>query len=436
MSAPLPRVVGLFAGIGGNELGLRKAGFESVLLCEVWDAALMRAYPQSGTLPHCCMVDSKFKNDPNSTGLRDRMKELAFHPLMNRRVRTGTPQEQGVSTYRLAECALDEGRFEDAIELGQHARDETWLARTVYPRWIADIREYLLGEGVRSDIVSAEEEDVLAIVPMPDGSKPDIETQWPAFSELIERFTAACRDGRPSAARALLEEARVAWVVLHDRVTDHINGLFEIVVRHLGEDRIGEVWDALMADWYPSRDEYDIDVRPWNASLEILLPDTTESLRGHMSGVSRAGDIEVIEEADRWIFRFEPCGSGGRTVKGEPTEGSGSRMEPPFNFSVTTREHDWSWGQKGICLYCVHCCQLQERVPIKKLGYPVRVVDPPIWPRDRETGLCTWSVYKHPSLIPEDVYRRVGASRPARFGGSGSRDGQSGVSGPASEDGP
>ena len=33
------RTVGLFAGIGGIELGLAQAGFESVLLCEVWEPA-------------------------------------------------------------------------------------------------------------------------------------------------------------------------------------------------------------------------------------------------------------------------------------------------------------------------------------------------------------------------------------------------------------
>src|SRR6476659_5509558 len=37
--ASRPRIAGLFAGIGGLELGLHDAGFESVLLCEVWDAA-------------------------------------------------------------------------------------------------------------------------------------------------------------------------------------------------------------------------------------------------------------------------------------------------------------------------------------------------------------------------------------------------------------
>lgn len=33
------RVVGLFAGIGGIEVGLHRAGFESALLCDVWPAA-------------------------------------------------------------------------------------------------------------------------------------------------------------------------------------------------------------------------------------------------------------------------------------------------------------------------------------------------------------------------------------------------------------
>lgn len=40
-SSQSPRAVGLFAGIGGIELGLQSAGFDSVLQCEVWDAAQM-----------------------------------------------------------------------------------------------------------------------------------------------------------------------------------------------------------------------------------------------------------------------------------------------------------------------------------------------------------------------------------------------------------
>ena len=104
----------------------------------------------------------------------------------------------------------------------------------------------------------------------------------------------------------------------------------------------------------------------------------------------RLGDIEIVEEPGRIVFRFSPCGTGGRTFvdgwngPGAGDGGTGARRSPmddPDRFGVTTRPHDWSWGKAGVCLYCVHCCQLQERIPIRRFGYPLRVVDPPLWPQ-------------------------------------------------------
>lgn len=43
---------------------------------------------------------------------------------------------------------------------------------------------------------------------------------------------------------------------------------------------------------------------------------------------------------------------------------------------------------------------------------PVRVVEPPVWPHDADLA-CTWTVYKDPSLVPDDAYRRVGLEPPA-----------------------
>ena len=60
----------------------------------------------------------------------------------------------------------------------------------------------------------------------------------------------------------------------------------------------------------------------------------------------------------------------------------------------------------------MHCCQLQERAPIARLGYPVRVVEPPVWGTAEPRGYCTWSVYKDPRLVPPEAYRRVGAAEP------------------------
>jgi hypothetical protein len=80
--------------------------------------------------------------------------------------------------------------------------------------------------------------------------------------------------------------------------------------------------------------------------------------------------------------------------------------------SVTTGEHDWAWNTKGVCLYCAHCCQLQQRAPIERLGFPLRVIDPPT--QGQTPATCTWSIYKDPSKVPDDAYIRVGFDPPIR----------------------
>lgn len=92
------------------------------------------------------------------------------------------------------------------------------------------------------------------------------------------------------------------------------------------------------------------------------------------------------------------------TTDGQP------RMEPPFGFSVTTEAHDWSFGAAGVCSYCVHCCLLNMTMPMDRLGYPTRVIEPPTWPAAREGGTCTWWVYRDPSLVPDAVFHQVGRS--------------------------
>ena len=56
-------------------------------------------------------------------------------------------------------------------------------------------------------------------------------------------------------------------------------------------------------------------------------------------------------------------------------------------------------------------------------GYPIRVVDPPIWPQAREggaAGRCTWTIYKDPSLVPDEAYLRVaGVEKDQHWNGRG-----------------
>jgi hypothetical protein len=338
---------------------------------------------------------------------------------LGRPTRAGTWHQQGVSTYRRAAQAIGDGRLAEAAELGRFTMQEALEGHDLYGVFIDRAREFLRREGISADLLSDDEERIRVNLRLADGSDFDAEQGWAYYGAAIESFVRACEQHRPAEALALLERARVIWRQTHDRACDWVYGLIDVCARHLGEERVVDLWDHLMAPYYPTRDRYDIDRHPWSISFEILMIDALESLRGHLSGPGRLGDIEVVEEEDRWALRFDPCGSGGRTYRGDPDEGGPPRMEPPYNYAVTTAQHDWAWNKVGICLYCVHCCQLQERIPIARFGYPVRVVEPPSWPEARSGAPCTWYIYKDASLIPPQIYERVGAVKPARLGSHG-----------------
>lgn len=336
---------------------------------------------------------------------------VRFDPRLNRPVRSGGLLDQAASTYVLAARAVERRRFVEARALGRFTEEEAREGRELYPVFAERARAFLLREGVTPERLDEEERRIADLIRLPDGSPFDLERGWATYLDALERFEAACDAEDEQAALRELELARSAWRETHDRACDLVYGLVDIGARLLGEERIGEMWDHLMDDVYPSRDRYDVRKTPWSDSVEILVLDAAASLRGHLSGPGRSGEVEIEERSDRFVLRFDPCGSGGRTL-GPDEEGGPPRMEPPYGFAVTTRKHDWAWSTEGVCLYCVHCCQLQERVPIRRLGYPVRVVDPPVWPDRGDRRKCTWTVYKDPSLVPDEAYRRVGLERP------------------------
>jgi hypothetical protein len=55
-----------------------------------------------------------------------------------------------------------------------------------------------------------------------------------------------------------------------------------------------------------------------------------------------------------------------------------------------------------------------------RFGYPVRVIDPPVYPdtnRDADARQkCQWQMFKDPTSVPEEYYERVGRKRPEAFG--------------------
>jgi hypothetical protein len=319
---------------------------------------------------------------------------------------------QTESTYMLARRAIEAGEGPEAVRRIRQLLDEAAEGRELFPLFIDRARRFLTGRGVTPATVAAEEHRILSLLGATTGDALDMPGQWARVQELATRAEQACLAGDRQAACGLVEELRSAWVTVHDRFCDVVCALFSLAAAELGEPVIGEMWDDAIGDMYPTRDEYGADRRPWPESVELLLADAALSLRGHLSGPGRTGEVSLHEEEDRWVFRFEPCGSGGRTMRAEANADDTARTGPPFGFRVTTQEHDWAWQTKGVCLYCAHCCQLQERAPITRLGYPVRVVEPPVWGTSEPRDYCTWSVYKDPQLVPAEAYRRVGATKP------------------------
>jgi DNA-binding FadR family transcriptional regulator len=319
---------------------------------------------------------------------------------------------QTESTCALARRAVDAGDAAEAVRRIRQFLDETAEGRELFPDFIDKARQFLAGRGVAPATVTAAEDRILSLLGATGPDALDMERQWAAVQEVATRAEQACLAGDAPAAAGLIEKLRTAWLTVHDRFCDVVCGLFALAAAELGEPVVGAMWDDAIGDLYASRDAYSTARRPWTESVPVLLADAAASLRGHLSGPGRTGEVSLSEEEDRWVFRFDPCGSGGRTLRADANADGTARAGPPFGFGVTTEEHDWAWRTKGVCLYCAHCCQLQERASIARLGYPVRVVEPPVWGTAEQRGYCTWSVYKDPQLVPAQAYRRVGATKP------------------------
>ena len=341
---------------------------------------------------------------------------IQFDDVLGHPARSDDWHSQGVATFTRALEALDLEMFSDASDLALYMIQEASEANTLYREWTTSIPQIMRRAGVGEDEIASDQVRVEALVAPAEGVAFDPDAGWIRYLAMVNECRLACEAGDADEARELLCEARAVWQDTHDRACDLVYGWLDAAAQRLGEHRIGEIWDELMVEGYAFYERYDVDVNPWEQTFELVVRVMFEGMRGHLTGPGRRGDLEVIEEDDRWGIRFDPCGSGGRTYRGDDI--AGPRMNPPYNFGVTTDEYDWAWNKKGVCLYCAHCCQLMERNPIARYGYPIRVVDPPTWPSAQVDGKCTWWVYKDPSLVPESVYARVGARKPEVLGSS------------------
>lgn len=341
---------------------------------------------------------------------------MGFNELLARRVRTETWEDQKISTYLKIKEAIAEKRWDDAAALADYFVDEAKVCYDLYRQWIRDINGFLADNGIPEEELKKANEKILSVLKLPDGRPFHAPRLWAEFLSQVQKFVKHCHREEADEALTMLDTMKESWRRIHDRDVDHTYGLMNEVAERLGEHRIRDMYERVLLPLFTWRyDRFDIDKHPWDEGLETLLYVAMEAMRGHLVGPNRQGDMEFYEEEDRYVLRFDPCGSGQRTLRGDVIEGTPPRMQPPYNWAVTKEEYDWAWNKKGVCYYCAHCCVLMEQMPIDRFGYPVRVVEPPVYDNANEWK-CTWYMYKDPTKVPEHYYEQVGRKKPSVFG--------------------
>jgi hypothetical protein len=346
---------------------------------------------------------------------------MGFSDLLQRRVRLGSWEDQKISTFRKILEAFGEGRWTDAEELSAYFVEEAEVCWVLYRQWLSDLRGFLSDEGVNDEELAAVAAKLDDVIVLPDGRRFDSDQHWQDFTALIERVKQAARAEDPVAGTSLMEQAKEIWRQTHDRDVDSTYCYMSEVAARLGDDAIPRMYERVLLPLFAWRyEKFDIDKHPWDEGLETLLYVACEAMRGHLVGPERTGDFELEEFDDRFVLRFDACGSGQRTIRGDWVENTPARMEAPYEWRVSQEERDWNHYQKGVCLYCAHCIVLMEHMPMDRFGYPVRVIEPPVYPDTNKDPdkrqRCKWTMYKDPTTAPEEVYTRSGRVKPAQFG--------------------
>ena len=224
-----------------------------------------------------------------------------------------------------------------------------------------------------------------------------------------EKICEAIDEGRLGDAKKLARYVIGEGKALHDLMCDWVWNLLSEIARRHGESEMYRILRATQETWMMKR--------TWRGFLKLPVKKrvqvTAEIMRAHRSGPKQDGSIEIIEEDDRYVIKMDPCGSGGRMRRGDPVDGTPSRLGPPYHFGVTEQAHDWSWGKKNVPHYCVHCA-VNEILPMEWGGHPLWVTG-----YDEDAGKpCSWNFYKSAEQIPEQYYTRVGGKKPARGKGA------------------
>ena len=193
--------------------------------------------------------------------------------------------------------------------------------------------------------------------------------------------SAAIKAGEADEALNFLEYTRFNESQVNN---DSFVSFVETVLTHLagfGEEQLPEV---LRKRYIPRMTEF----LSTTHGVEDILQRATESQRRHHA------NFTVTEEPDKYVVRYDPCGSGGR-------------LRRTTEMGTTKKAYPWSWGKVGVPYYCCHCCVNWEMIAIELQGYPARLT----LVGEKAEDPCIHLYYKKPELIPEEYFTRIGMKK-------------------------
>lgn len=327
--------------------------------------------------------------------------DLVMSERLGRAIRVGEGERLGVPTQRLVTEAFQRGEIQEAEDLLEYSRTEAQRVFFIFTTWIEAMLEY--GRAHLDDFAIR-----LAAIERRIGEPPRMTLGDEVGVTEMAAARAALAAADVTRLSAALDALREAHIIVHDNQADWSWGLLTLFQEALGEAAMGDVMRATMEPWL--RERY---AAVGSMTPRELYELTIEGMRGHFAGPGRSGEVIVRDEPDRWVMEFDPCGTGGRMRRGDPTRYQTPRTDPPHDFSTVTGAYDWTWNRPGVCTYCAHCAVVNEILPIEQHGTPMRVTDYPEKPGDR----CRWTVYKDPAFVPIEAFTRVGKQPPDRTAG-------------------
>ena len=151
------------------------------------------------------------------------------------------------------------------------------------------------------------------------------------------KLAAGDRDIEP-----LLQGQRKDWVPWHDFSVVCLEYFYAIALELGGADYL----DELLAQTYEPAFHAGFP-RYAAMSDDELVREIARTWNYHCA------DFSITEEDDRFVFRLDPCGSGGRLFRGQMWRDMFHYGEPLA--PVMTQPHNINFNRSGAPAYCTHC---------------------------------------------------------------------------------